>query len=43
MIYQMILIFLSASFKGEKKDKDKIQKEVFELKNRKDSYSTNKN
>ena len=29
------LIFLSASFKGEKKDKDKIKKEVFELKNRK--------
>ena len=31
------LIFLSASFKGEKKDKDKIKNEVFELKNRKDS------
>ena len=31
------LIFLSASFKGEKKNKDKIQKEVFELKNRKDT------
>ena len=30
------LIFLSASFKGEKKDKDIIRKEVFELKNRKD-------
>ena len=30
------LIFLSASFKGEKKDKNKIQKEIFELKNRKD-------
>ena len=29
------LIFLSASFKGKKKDKDKIKKEVFELKNRK--------
>jgi len=31
------LIFLSASFKGKKKDKDKIQQEVFELKSRKDS------
>ena len=31
------LIFLSASFKGEKKDKDIIKKEVFELKNKKDS------
>jgi len=31
------LIFLSASFKGEKKNKDKIKKEVFEFKNRKDS------
>ncbi|MDC1139549.1 UDP-N-acetylmuramate dehydrogenase [Candidatus Pelagibacter sp.] len=30
------LIFLSASFKGEKKDKDKIQKKVLELKNKKD-------
>jgi UDP-N-acetylmuramate dehydrogenase len=30
------LIFLSASFKGEKKDKDKIKKEVFELKNKKE-------
>jgi UDP-N-acetylmuramate dehydrogenase len=30
------LIFLSASFKGENKSKDKIQKEVFELKNKKD-------
>ena len=29
------LIFLSASFKGKKKNKDKIQKEIFELKNRK--------
>ena len=36
------LIFLSASFKGEKKDKDKIQKEVFELKNRKDSTQPTK-
>ena len=30
------LVFLSASFKGEKKNKDKIQKKVFELKNRKE-------
>jgi UDP-N-acetylmuramate dehydrogenase len=30
------LIFLSASFKGEKKSKDKIKKEMLELKNRKD-------
>jgi UDP-N-acetylmuramate dehydrogenase len=30
------LIFLSASFKGEKKNRDKIKKEVFELKNKKD-------
>jgi UDP-N-acetylmuramate dehydrogenase len=30
------LIFLSASFKGEKKNKDKIKKEILELKNRKD-------
>jgi UDP-N-acetylmuramate dehydrogenase len=30
------LIFLSASFKGEKKDKTLIKKEVYELKNRKD-------
>jgi len=36
------LIFLSASFKGEKKDKDKIKKEVFELKNRKDSTQPTK-
>jgi len=36
------LIFLSASFKGEKKDKDKIQKEVFELKNRKDTTQPTK-
>ena len=36
------LIFLSASFKGEKKDKDKIQKEVFELKNKKDSAQPTK-
>jgi len=36
------LIFLSASFKGEKKNKDKIKKEVFELKNRKDSSQPTK-
>ena len=30
------LVFLSASLKGEKKNKDKIQKKVFELKNRKE-------
>ena len=36
------LIFLSASFKGKKKDKDKIKKEVFELKNRKDSTQPTK-
>ena len=36
------LIFLSASFKGKKKDKNKIKKEVFELKNRKDSTQPTK-
>jgi len=36
------LIFLSASFKGEKKDKIKIQKEVIELKKRKDSSQPTK-
>ena len=36
------LIFLSASFKGEKKDKNKIIKEVFELKNKKDSTQPTK-
>ena len=36
------LIFLSASFKGEKKSKDKIEKEIFELKNRKDSTQPTK-
>ena len=36
------LIFLSASFKGEKKDKDKIKKEVFELKNRKNASQPTK-
>ena len=30
------LIFLSASFKGEKKDKNQIKKEIFELKKKKD-------
>ena len=36
------LIFLSASFKGSKRDKDKIKKEVFELKNRKDATQPTK-
>ncbi len=36
------LIFLSASFKGEKKDKDQIQDKVFELKNRKDNSQPTK-
>ena len=36
------LIFLSASFKGEKKNKDKIQEEVFELKIRKESTQPTK-
>ena len=36
------LIFLSASFKGEKKDKDKIQKKVSELKNKKDKTQPTK-
>ena len=36
------LIFLSASFKGKKKDKDKIIKEIFELKNRKESTQPTK-
>jgi UDP-N-acetylmuramate dehydrogenase len=36
------LIFLSASFKGEKKDKDNIQKEVFKLKNKKDNTQPTK-
>jgi UDP-N-acetylmuramate dehydrogenase len=31
------LIFLSASFKGEKKNKDKIKKEILKLKNKKDA------
>jgi UDP-N-acetylmuramate dehydrogenase len=36
------LIFLSASFKGKKKNKDVIQKEVIELKNRKDQTQPTK-
>jgi UDP-N-acetylmuramate dehydrogenase len=36
------LIFLSASFKGKKKDKSKIEKKVFELKNRKDNTQPTK-
>ena len=36
------LIFLSASFKGKKKDKDKIKNEVFKLKNRKESTQPTK-
>jgi len=36
------LIFLSASFKGEKKDKDKIKQEIFELKNKKDNTQPTK-
>ena len=36
------LIFLSASFKGERKNKDKIKKEVMDLKNKKDSTQPTK-
>ena len=36
------LIFLSASFKGEKKNKDEIKKEIFELKKKKDSTQPTK-
>ena len=36
------IIFLSASFKGEKKDKKKIQKEMIGLKNKKDSTQPTK-
>jgi len=36
------LIFLSASFKGEKKDKKKIEKKMFELKRRKDENQPTK-
>ena len=36
------LIFLSASFKGKKRDKDEIKKKVFELKKKKDSNQPTK-
>ena len=36
------LIFLSASFKGEKKSKEKIQKTILELKNRKENAQPTK-
>ena len=36
------LIFLSASFKGEKKDKTEIEKEVFKLKSKKDTTQPTK-
>ena len=36
------LIFLSASFKGDKKDKNQIEKEIFKLKNRKDENQPTK-
>ena len=36
------LIFLSASFKGKKKDKNQIEKEIFELKKRKDENQPTK-
>jgi len=36
------LIFLSASFKGEKKDKDQIEKKILELKKRKDENQPTK-
>ena len=36
------LIFLSASFKGEKKDKNYIEKEIFELKKKKDENQPTK-
>ena len=36
------LIFLSASFKGEKKDQNNIKKDVLELKNKKDSTQPTK-
>jgi len=36
------LIFLSASFRGEKKNKDEIKKKIYELKNRKDSAQPTK-
>ena len=36
------LIFLSASFKGQKKQKNKIEKEIIELRNKKDSTQPTK-
>jgi len=36
------LIFLSASFKGEKRNKDKIKNEIFKLKNKKDGNQPTK-
>ena len=36
------LIFLSASFRGKKRDKDKIKKKIFELKNKKDNSQPTK-
>ena len=36
------LIFLSASFKGENKNKDKIKKKIFEFKEKKDSSQPTK-
>ena len=36
------LIFLSASFKGQKKEKNKIEKEIIELRNKKDSTQPTK-
>ena len=36
------LIFLSASFKGQKKERDKIQKKISELKNKKDDTQPTK-
>ena len=36
------LIFLSASFKGQKKEKNKIEKEIIEIKNKKDSTQPTK-
>ena len=36
------LIFLSASFKGKKKDKDKIKKEIIDLKRKKESSQPTK-
>ena len=36
------LIFLSASFKGEKKNKSKIERDVLDMKNKKDSTQPTK-